>query len=452
MTTVLIADDEKNIRTSLGVAFRLDGYEVRTVENGRQALEAVERGGIDLVVLDLQMPELDGLETLRELRHREHSVPVMFLTAHGSIESAVEATRLGAFDFVEKPPHAEKILLTARNALRQASLEDENRRLREELDPERGMIGSSPPMRALFEQIRRVAPTQARVLILGENGTGKELIARALHRYSGRADGPFVRVNCAAIPRDLFESELFGHEKGAFTGATARRKGKFVRADRGTVFLDEIGEIPVDLQSKILRVLESGELEPVGSEAEVEVDVRILAATNRDIEKEVAEGRFREDLYYRLKVVTLEAPPLRARKEDIPALVEHFLEQTCEENNLKAKTLDPAAVAILDAHDYPGNVRELRNLIERLVILTPGETIGEGEVRDALPARDLSGPLPGTIAGRPLREVMEELERQVIRRALERNRWRMAATARDLDLERSHLYKKVRALGIERPE
>jgi len=452
MKTVLIADDEKNIRTSLGVAFRLDGYEVRTVENGHQALEAVERGGIDLVVLDLQMPELDGMGTLRELRRRELNVPVMFLTAHGTVETAVEATKLGAFDFVEKPPHAEKILLTARNALRQASLEEENRRLREEFAPDRDMIGSSPPMRKLFEQIRRVAPTQARVLILGENGTGKELIARALHRFSSRAGGPFVPVNCAAIPRDLFESELFGHEKGAFTGATARRKGKFVRADGGTAFLDEIAEIPLELQSKILRVLESGELEPVGADAEVEVDVRVIAATNRDIEREVAEGRFREDLYYRLKVVTLEAPPLRERRDDVPALVDHFLERACEENNLKAKALDPDAVALLAGHDYPGNVRELRNLIERLVILSPGDTIGEEDVRIALPARPASSAAPDLAAGRPLREVMEGLERQVIRQALERNGWRMAATARDLGLERSHLYKKVRALGIERPE
>jgi len=452
MKTVLIVDDEKNIRTSLGVAFRLDGYEVRTVENGRQALEAVERGGIDLVVLDLQMPQLDGMETLRELRRREISVPVMSLTAHATVETAVEATKLGAFDFVEKPPHAEKILLTARNALRQASLEEENRRLREEFEPDRDMIGSSSPMRKLFEQIRRVAPTQARVLILGENGTGKELVARALHRFSSRAGGPFVPINCAAIPRDLFESELFGHEKGAFTGATARRKGKFVRADGGTAFLDEVGEIPLELQSKILRVLESGELEPVGADAEVKVDVRVLAATNRDIEKEVEEGRFREDLYYRLKVVTLEAPPLRERKDDLPALVDHFMEWACKENSLKGKALDPDAVALLTRHDYPGNVRELRNLIERLVILSPGDTIGEEDVRDALPARHSPSSAPDLGAGRPLREVMEALERQVIRRALERNAWRMAATARDLGLERSHLYKKVRALGIERPE
>jgi len=449
MKTVLIADDEKNIRTSLGVAFRMDGYEVRTVEDGVRALDAVERGGIDLVVLDLQMPELDGMATLRELRGRGHDVPVMILTAHGTVETAVEATKLGAFDFVEKPPHAERILVTARNALRQASLEDENRRLKEETEPRYEMVGTSAPMRALNDQIRRVAPTQARVLILGENGTGKELVARDLHRRSSRAEAPFIAINCAAIPRDLFESELFGHEKGAFTGATARRKGKFTRAHGGTVLLDEVGEIPLELQPKILRVLESGELEPVGSDQETRVDVRVLAATNRDLEREVEDGRFREDLYYRLKVVTLEVPPLRSRRDDIPRLVEHFVALASRDNGVKPKTIAPDALERLVAHDYPGNVRELRNLLERLVILTAGDTIGEADVRAALPA---ARPVPGVPpASRALREVMEHLEREVIRAALERNGWRMAATARELELERSHLYKKVRALGVERP-
>jgi DNA-binding NtrC family response regulator len=384
------------------------------------------------------------MQTLRELRERGDDVPVMILTAHGSIEKAVEATKLGAFDFVEKPPHAEKILLTARNALRQARLEDENRRLREEAEPFEEMVGSSSPMRELYDRIRRVAPSQARVLILGENGTGKELIARAVHRHSARSRAPFVRVNCAAIPRDLFESELFGHERGAFTGATARRRGKFVRADGGTVFLDEVGEIPLELQPKILRVLESGELEPVGSEREVRVDVRILAATNRELEKDVEQGRFREDLYYRLRVVTLEAPPLRHRKADIPALVEHFLRLACRENHLPIKTLAPEALARLDAHDWPGNVRELRNLIERLVILTPGERIEDDDVRDSLPtARGPAVPPSGAGNARTLRETMEALERD--------HGWKMTATARELGLERSHLYKKLKALGIERP-
>jgi DNA-binding NtrC family response regulator len=452
MNTVLIVDDEKNIRSSLGTAFRLEGFEVETSENGNQALEAVEGGRIDLMILDLHMPDLDGMEVLREIRRRGHDLPVMILTAQGSIEKAVEATRLGAFDFVEKPPLSEKILLMARNALRQAHLEEENRELRADAEQRYDMIGSAPPMRRLFQQIQRTAPTQGRVLIIGENGTGKELIARALHRHSPRAGGPFVRVNCAAIPRELFESELFGHEKGSFTGATGRRVGKFVRADHGTLFLDEVGEIPLALQPKILRAIETGEVEPIGAGREVKVDVRVLAATNRDLEKMVAEGNFREDLYYRLKVVVLEAPPLRDRKEDIPTLVEHFLRMTCSENNLRQRRMSAAALERLEAHDFPGNVRELRNTVERMVILTPDEEIDHADVAEALPAprklrsSSLSGGGP-----RPLKEQMVEAERAVIVEALKRNEWRMSATAAELGLERSHLYKKVKALGIERP-
>ena len=451
MKTVLVADDEKNIRSSLSVAFRLEGYEVRTAADGQEALEVLDRGGIDLAVVDLQMPRRDGFDVLRELRERGLDTPVMILTAHGSIEKAVEATRLGAFDFIEKPPHTEKILVSARNALRQALLEEENRELREETSVSDEMVGSSEPMKRLHEQILRVAPSQARVLILGENGTGKELIARALHHRSGRSEGPYVRVNCAAIPRDLFESELFGHERGAFTGATTRRRGKFARADGGTIFLDEIGEIPTELQPKILRVIESGEIEPVGSDDERTVDVRVIAATNRDLERAVEEGRFREDLYYRLKVVILEAPPLRARMDDLPALAEHFLKLACVENAIPGKSLAPEGLELLKAHAWPGNVRELANLIERLVILTPGDPIGAVEVREALPdpRRSVGGKPDGP---RPLRDTMTDLEREVVLAALERNRWRMAATARELDLERSHLYKKLKALGIEKPE
>jgi DNA-binding NtrC family response regulator len=450
MRTILIADDEPNIRSSLGTAFRLEGYQVEVVENGAQALQAIEEGGIDLVVMDLQMPEMDGLEALREMRRRGHRVPVMILTAHGTIEKAVEATRLGAFDFVEKPPRSERILLTARNALRQATLEEENRELRGEAERRYDMIGSSPPMERLFEQIRRTAPTQGRVLVVGENGTGKELIARAIHRHSSRAEGPFVRVNCAAIPHDLFESELFGHEKGSFTGATGRQIGKFVRAQGGTLFLDEVGEIPLTLQPKILRALESNEVEPVGSGREVKVDVRVVAATNRDLEQMVAAREFRQDLFYRLKVVVLEAPPLRQRPGDIPSLVRHFLAQACAENGLRPKAIDPDAVQRLVAHDWPGNIRELKNLLERLVILSPGDTIGERELAEALPSPGPVLPGAGPGGGR-LRDTMAGLERQVILAALQRNAWRMSATARELGLERSHLYKKVKALEIERP-
>jgi DNA-binding NtrC family response regulator len=450
MTTILIADDEKNIRSSLTTTFGLEGYEVQTVEDGQAAIDAVERGGIDLVVLDLQMPRVDGIEALRRIREAGHELPVLFLTAHGTIERAVEAVRLGAFDFIEKPPHADRILLSAHNALRQAELEEENRELRAEDGARYDMIGSAPPMHELFEQIRRTAPTQARVLILGENGTGKELIARALHRHSPRAAGPFVRVNCAAIPRELFESELFGHERGAFTGATSRRRGKFQRAHRGTLFLDEVGEVPKGLQAKLLRVLESGEVEPVGSDRETKVDVRVLSATNRELERAVAEGEFRRDLYYRLQVVTLVAPPLRDRKQDLPALARRFLEQSCAENNLPRKTITDEALVRLGAYDYPGNVRELRNVIERLVILTPGREIGAAAVVGSLPAAR-GGPA-SVAAGLTLRDKLQQVERQVIVEVLERLGWKMTAAASELGLERSHLYKKLKALGIERPD
>jgi DNA-binding NtrC family response regulator len=450
MNTVLIVDDSKNIRSTLATTFRLERFGVEQAENGEQALAAVERGGIDLVLMDLQMPGLDGIEVLRLLREKGHLQPVIFLSAHGTIDRAVEAVRLGAFDFLEKPPHAERILLTARNALRQAELQQENRELRDAADARFEMVGSSSAMRELAQQIRLAAPSEARVLILGENGSGKELIAREIHRSSRRAGGPFVCVNCAAVPRDLFESELFGHEKGAFTGSTARRRGKFVRAHGGTLFLDEVAELPLPMQSKLLRVLESGEVEPLGAERETRVDVRVLAATNREIEQAVATGEFRQDLYYRLQVVTLVAPPLRQRKSDIPALVERFLAQACEENHL-SKSLDEEAVQRLSRHDYPGNVRELRNLVERLVILTPGPRIDAAAVERALPAlRPGAGEAPELRGS--LRETMAELERQVLRKVLERHRWRMTAAAAELGLERSHLYKKLKALGIERPD
>ena len=448
MKRVLIVDDEPNIRSSLSTTFRLDGYEVQTADDGEQALRAVEREAPDLLLLDLQMPRLDGLATLRELRRRGFDVPVVFLTAHGTIEKAVRAVRLGAWDFLEKPPHAEKLLVVARNALRQRDLEEENRELREAAEGEFDMIGASPPMQRLYERVRLTAPTEARVLILGENGTGKELIARALHRHSPRSSKPFVRVNCAAIPRELFESELFGHERGAFTGATARRRGKFVRADGGTLFLDEVAEIPPLLQAKLLRAIESGEIEPVGAEREQRVDVRVIAATNRDIERDVEAERFRSDLFYRLQVVTITAPPLRERPDDIPALAEHFLIHASADNHLPPKRLSDPAVERLRRHAWPGNVRELRNLIERLVILERGEVLDERAVVAALPAAraESLGEASGT-----LRESLTAVERRLVEQALERNDWNMTATAERLGLERSHLYKKLKALGIERP-
>ncbi len=450
MTTLLVVDDEKNIRQSLANTFRLEGYRVQTADDGQAAVEAIEQGGVDLLLMDLQMPRLDGIRALARIRELGHELPVVFLSAHGTIEKAVEAVRLGAFDFIEKPPHSEKILLVVRNALRQAALEEENRELRAAGESRFDMIGDSPPMRTLFEQIERTAPTQARVLILGENGTGKELIARAVHRNSSRSAGPFVSVNCAAIPKDLFESELFGHEKGAFTGATGRRKGKFVRAHEGTLFLDEVAEIPVELQSKLLRALESGEVEPVGAEREVTVDVRVLSATNRDLQAAVDTGQFRQDLFYRLQVVTLEAPALRNRIEDIPALAQRFLRSACQENKLE-KSIDATALERMKLHDFPGNVRELRNLMERLVILTPGGSIDADAVDRALPKPSTSAVGAAGLRGN-LRETMTDYERRVIVDVLERYGWRMTAAAEALGLERSHLYKKLKTLGIERPE
>jgi len=450
MTTVLIADDERNIRSSLSDAFQLEGYDVVTAEDGEQAIAAVERGQVDLLLLDLQMPKLDGLQALRRLRELRYEQPAIFLTAHGTIEKAVEAVRLGAFDFIEKPPPREKILLCAKNALRQVDLEEENRELRGRSDLEIDMIGSSPVMQQLYEQIGRAAPTQARVLILGENGTGKELIARALHRNSPRAGRAFVRVNCAAIPRELFESELFGHERGAFTGATARRKGKFIRAHGGTLFLDEVGEIPLELQPKILRAIETGEVEPVGADRDVRVDVRVLAATNRDLERAVTEGQFRQDLFYRMQVVTLRAPALRDRKSDIPALAERFLRSACEENGLPQRTLTPDAKERLLQHDYPGNVRELRNLIERIVILTAERDVSADAVDRCLPRVRASVVDPLALRG-TLRETLEDVERRILVRTLESLNWRMTEAANALGLERSHLYKKLKSLGVDRP-
>jgi len=454
MKTILIADDEPNIRTSLGTAFRLEGYRVEAAEDGPQALAAVEAGEIDLVVLDLQMPGMDGLEVLRELRRRGHQVPVMILTAHGTIDKAVEATRLGAFDFVEKPPRSDRILLTARNALHQARLEEENRELRGEAERRYDMIGASPPMQRLYEQIRRTAPTQARVLITGENGTGKELIARALHRHSSRSDGPFVPVNCAAIPRDLFESELFGHEKGAFTGATARRTGKFLRAHGGTLFLDEVADMPLETQGKILRVLLDQTFERVGGSIKVQVDVRVVSATSHNLDQAIAAGRFRQDLLHRLNVVPLAVPALRERRDDVPVLARYFMRREAEAQGLTPREISPDAMAALQAADWPGNVRELRNVIARLLILAP-DSVHAVIGADRLPA-ELSGAAPSIlrydnsreIMSLPLRDAREIFEREYLMAQITRFGGNISRTAAFVGMERSALHRKLKLLRV----
>lgn len=447
MTRILIADDEANLRSTLGRTLRSEGYETLDARDGVEAISALRRGGIDLVMLDLAMPRLDGFGVLDELREEESAPPVIVLTAHASLDNAVRAVRAGAWDFLEKPPAGEAVLLRVRRAL-------ETARARAETGPEiprpgrLGLIGESEPMRELLATVERVAPTAARVLITGENGVGKELVARALHELSPRASGPLVRVNCAAIPADLFEAELFGHVKGAFTGAVAQRRGRFERASGGTLFLDEVGEIPFAVQPKLLRALEEGEIERVGAESGTRVDVRVIAATNRDLPGLVSAGAFRQDLFYRLEVVTVRVPSLREHREDVPALARHFLGAACAESGRRALTLTPEAERLLERQDWPGNVRQLRNLMERVAILATGETI------DAKTLERHLGQVPdgtgGQPAGGPLADAVAAFERRFIEACLERHAGNVAAAARELEVDRSSLYKKLRALGIER--
>jgi len=448
MPHVLIADDEKNIRATLARALRLEGYRTQEAHDGVEALEALEAGDVDLLLVDVQMPRLDGLGVLEAMRERDLAVPAIVLTAHGSIERAVRAVKLGAFDFIEKPPSIERILLAIEHALDRGRLERENRRLAEAAGASGEILGEAEATRALRAMLARVAPTSAAVLLLGENGTGKELAARAIHQGSPRAKKPFVVVNCAAIPETLFESELYGHMKGAFTGATEARRGKFQLADGGTLFLDEIGETPLTLQPKLLRSLETGDVETIGGRASERVDVRVVAATNRDLAAEVEAGRFRRDLYYRIAVVPVPLPPLRARAADIVPLAARFLAAACRDNRVRPKQLDPEAQAALARHRWPGNVRELRNLMERVAILVQGDMVREEALE--LPAAAVVAEPPPAAEGGRLADQLVRHERAIVLASLERNHWRMTKTADDLGLERSHLYKKLKALGIER--
>ncbi|HEV8119507.1 MAG TPA: sigma-54 dependent transcriptional regulator [Candidatus Polarisedimenticolia bacterium] len=462
MPTILIVDDERNIRATVGRALRLEGYTTEEAEHGAAALERLESGDIDLVIVDLQMPVLDGFGFLERMAERGWRPPAIVLTAHGSIEKAVKAVRLGAFDFIEKPPSSEHLILAVGHALRFEGLREENRRLKSEAWLDGKIVGTSAPWRELEATIGRVAPSEATVLIQGENGSGKEVVARALHAGSQRRQRPLVTVNCAALPETLFESELFGHAKGAFTGATEARRGRFQAADGGTLFLDEIGEVPLPLQAKLLRSIETGEVERVGGRGPERVNVRLIAATNRDLEKETRAGRFRQDLYYRLLVVPIQVPSLRERRDDIPEMAAQFLTAACRRHRARPKRLLPEAVARLAAHDWPGNVRELRNAMERVAILCPDEKVGaqalaflgtvaaassaEAAASKSAAATTATGPAPTTLA-----DALETHERELILRALERHRYRMTRAAAELGLERSHLYKKMKALGIEKP-
>jgi two-component system nitrogen regulation response regulator NtrX len=449
---VLIVDDEAGVRSSLRGVLLDEGYEVELAESGEQCLEVYERNPCDAVLLDVWLPKMDGLETLRELRQRGMDAAVIMISGHGNIETAVRATKLGAFDFVEKPLSLEKTVLVLRNALKQRRLEARNRMLREQLQRRHTLIGKSRQIERLREEIRRAAPTNGRVLIFGENGTGKELVARLIHQMSLRAEEAFVEMNCAAIPEELIESELFGHVKGSFTGAVENKRGKFELADGGTLFLDEIADMSLRTQAKVLRALqEEQKFEPVGGASSVQVDVRVLAATNKDLESEIKQGGFRDDLYFRLAVIPIHVPPLRARASDVPLLAEHFANEFAQEYGRRPKKFLPEALEVLKTYRWPGNVRELKNVVERLVIMAPHDEIAASDMppalRDGDQARDDGRGAPG----QSLREGKEQFERELIQRALEENDWNISRAARVLKLERSHLHRKIKSHGIDIP-
>src|SRR5580658_7105797 len=440
--SIFIVDDENGIRESLGALLRDEGYEVEAVASGEECLARLETRAFDLVLLDVWLKKMDGLETLERMQERDGAPMVVMISGHANIETAVRATKLGAFDFVEKPLSLEKVVLVVRNALEYLRLETENRRLRAELEEKHQILGSSIPMKALRQQIALTAPTNGRVLIYGESGTGKELVARALHAASLRCNEPFVEVNCAAIPEELIESELFGHTKGSFTGASEDKVGKFRTADNGTLFLDEVGDMSVRTQAKVLRVLEEQRLEPVGSNQPITVDVRVIAATNKKLEEQIVRGQFREDLFYRLNVIPFNVPALRERVEDIPSLARHFLNEFSAAYGRKPKEISDAALAVLARYAWPGNVRELRNLIERLVIICPVARIEPLHLPPEL-FRGVTSIAPKLHA--TLHEARSEYEREFILRKLEENQWNMTRTASALGLERSHLYRKLKA-------
>jgi two-component system nitrogen regulation response regulator NtrX len=449
MPSILIVDDEPGVRSALGGVLRDEGYEVDAVDTGEACLERLGRQAYDVVVLDIWLPGMDGLGTLARMRERQVDSQVVIISGHGNIESAVRAIKMGAFDFVEKPLSLEKTVLVVRNALRQRSLEAENRALRARVDAQHTMVGESYAMVKLREQVAMAAPTNGRVLIFGENGTGKELVARNIHQLSRRRTGPFVEVNCAAIPEDLIESELFGHVRGAFTGAVADRRGKFELAHGGTIFLDEIADMSLKTQAKVLRVLQEQVMEPVGGSTRIRVDARVLAATNKDLTAEIRVGRFREDLYFRLNVVPIFVPPLRDRQEDIPLLADHFMAMLAREYGRRPKTFDADAIVALRQYAWPGNVRELRNVVERLMIMVPGDRISSRDLTfldQAGVAADTRA--VDTAASLPLHEARDRFERDYILRALAAQQGNISRTAEALGIERSNLYRKMRGFGI----
>ncbi|MGH9322478.1 MAG: sigma-54-dependent transcriptional regulator [Vicinamibacteria bacterium] len=444
---ILVVDDEAGVRNSLQGILEDEGYRVDTVESAEAALGRISTGRYDLVLLDIWLPSMDGMEALSHIRERDPDAAVIMISGHGTIETAVRAIQRGAYNFVEKPLSLDKTVIAVGSALRQRRLEQENRYLRERVESKQVLIGESKVMRELRKQIRMAAPTNGRVLIIGENGTGKELVARSVHAQSLRKNGPFIEVNCAAIPEELIESELFGHVKGAFTGAMTNRKGKFEIADGGTLFLDEVGDLSLKTQAMVVRVLQEQKVEAVGSTDSVSVDCRIIAATNKDLEREIRSGHFREDLFFRLNVIPFHMPSLRDRREDIPPLVDHFLEDFSVEYGKRSKKASVEAMELLMAYHWPGNVRELKNIIERLVIMVAADDIGAKDLPPPLrkgreEASDGLGDFPSLASAR------EAYERQFILKKLRDNDGNVSRTAEALRIERSHLYRKMKAYGI----
>ena len=450
---ILVVDDEPGIRSALGQLLEYEGYEVRTAADAVTGLAEYDRFRPHLVFMDIKMAGMDGLEALRRLRQMDPGALVVMISGHATIKTAVEATQAGAYDLLEKPLDTDRVLLLLRNALEHVDLAAENARLRATVESRFEIVGRSFVIRALIDQIERVAPTPARVLVTGENGTGKELVARAIHKGSPRKARPFVEVNCAAIPSELIESELFGHMKGSFTGAVQDRAGKFEQADGGTLFLDEIGDMSASAQAKVLRVLQDGVVTRIGGSKPVKVDVRVVAATNKQLEEEIAAGRFREDLFYRLNVVPLAVPSLRERREDIPLLVHHFLALLARQDGLPAKAIDDAALQRLAELDWPGNVRELRNTVERLLILSSGARIALADVERLVGRRAAeTGGIGGLTEIGTFEEFKQAAERAYLLTKLRQFDWNVSETARALDMPRSNVYKKIERYGLQREE
>jgi two-component system nitrogen regulation response regulator NtrX len=451
--SVLIVDDEEGIRESLSGILEDEGYDVLTASSGEDALAIAKEHMPDIVFLDVWLPEIDGLETLPRLKEIDANIPVIMISGHGNIEIAVKATRLGAYDFLEKPLSLDKVIITAKRALERKILEEENRSLKENILKKCRLIGDSEKMRTLRQQIDMAAQSNSRVLILGESGTGKEVVARLLHDKSHRAGGPFVEVNCAAIPQELIESELFGHEKGAFTGATEKKSGKFELADKGTLFLDEIGDMTLQTQAKVLRVIETQAFQKVGGSKNIKVDVRIIAATNKNLIEEVKNGNFREDLYFRLNVIPIIVPPLKERRDDIPMLIKHFIEMFASENGIRQKGITSDVVKAFQDYEWPGNIRELKNAVERLMIMVPSDTITIKDV-DALGLFGQQQILKeyDYFSHKTLKDARDAFEKDFIIRKLQENNWNVSKTAEAIDVERSNLHKKIKAYEISEPK